>query len=89
MNEVFKKIIKNGLTVLIKPTKNNERVSICMWYKVGSKNEHDSMRGYAHLIEHMTYKGSKNLSETDFIETTYKLGGICNASTTEIIPVMN
>ncbi|MEX0939791.1 MAG: pitrilysin family protein [Candidatus Babeliales bacterium] len=78
---IFKKVLPNGLTVLVCPVHTSEKVSMQLWYHVGSKDECDGQRGLAHLIEHMIFKGTNNLSETDIPFITHKLSAQCNAST--------
>ena len=80
-NKVFKKILNNGLTILVRPTHAIPKVSIQLWYNVGSKDEKSNEKGIAHLIEHMIFKGTKKLSESDINMITQKLSGICNAFT--------
>lgn len=85
-NEVFKKVLDNGLTVLVRPLKTIPKVSIQMWYNVGSRDEETHQKGIAHLIEHMVFKGtsgkdSLNLSESDINILMHKLSGSCNAFT--------
>lgn len=80
--EIHKQILKNGLTVLVRPNNRVPRVDIQMWYGVGSKDETDGQRGMAHLLEHMLFKGTTLLSETDINVITHKLGGDSNAFTT-------
>ena len=55
-----------------------------IWYRVGSKDEWDGVRGMAHMFEHMMFRGSKNFNgEGDvFIKLVEKLGGNTNAYTT-------
>lgn len=77
----IKHILKNGLTVLIKPIHNVPKVSTQLWYNVGSKDEDSSQKGIAHLIEHMIFKGTKTLSECDINMITHKLSGSTNAFT--------
>ena len=78
---VFKKVLSNGLTVLIKPLTDLPQVSINLWHGVGSKHEKSNQRGYAHLIEHMIFKGTNTLSEVDIDTVTTKLSGHTNAFT--------
>lgn len=78
---VLKKVLKNGMTILVKVTKTIPKVSLQMWYNVGSKDESTGEKGIAHLIEHMIFKGTKILSESDINETVHKLSGVCNAFT--------
>lgn len=83
---VYKKILDNGLTVLVKPLHAIPKVCTELWYKVGSKNEKTDQKGIAHLIEHMAFKGtlgnkSLNLSESDINVVVHMLSGSCNAFT--------
>lgn len=102
--QVFKRVLKNGLTILIVPRHDIPKVSLQLWYDVGSKDELTGQRGIAHLIEHMIFKGTEKLSESDINAITYRLSGSCNAFTSndytgylfdmpaqhwkEIVPVM-
>ena len=78
---VVKKQLSNGLTILVKPTHAVPKVSIQLWYNVGSKDEGTAEKGIAHLIEHMLFKGTERLSEADINLITHKLSGYCNAFT--------
>jgi zinc protease len=79
--KVYKKVLSNGLTVLVRPNHVIPKVSIQLWYNVGSKDEKSGERGIAHLIEHMIFKGTKKLTESDINMITHKLSGYCNAFT--------
>ena len=79
--EVQKKQLKNGMTILVRPTHHIPEVDIQIWYNVGSKDERAGERGMAHLIEHMLFKGTDKLSETDINVITSKLSGYSNAFT--------
>ncbi len=78
---VYKKLLSNGMTVLVRPIYTIPKVSTQLWYNVGSKDEKDKERGIAHLIEHMIFKGTQKLSESDINMVTHKLSGYCNAFT--------
>jgi len=83
---VYKKVLKNGLTILVRPIHTIPEVSLQIWYKVGSKDEKSGERGIAHLIEHMIFKGTQGtgslpLSESDINIVVHKLSGSCNAFT--------
>lgn len=78
---IFKKVLKNGLTILVRPVKNIPKVSLQMWYDVGSKDENSNEKGLAHLLEHMIFKGTETMSESDINMITHKLSGNCNAFT--------
>lgn len=86
MHHVYKRILDNGLTVLVRPVHAIPKVCTELWYKVGSKDEKTDQKGIAHLIEHMVFKGtsgksSLNLSESDINVIVHMLSGSCNAFT--------
>jgi zinc protease len=78
---VQKAVLGNGLTVLVRPTHVIPKVSIQLWYGVGSKDEQTGERGIAHLIEHMIFKGTYILTESDINILVHMLSGDCNAFT--------
>jgi zinc protease len=78
---VAKHVLDNGLTILVRSTKTIPKVAIQLWYGVGSKHEVAGKTGLAHLLEHMTFKGTDFLSETDIATATTKLSGSTNAFT--------
>jgi len=81
--KIFKKVLSNGLTVLAKPSKQIPRVESHLWYNVGSKDEANGEHGMAHLLEHMLFKGTKHLSESDINLACQKLAGDANAFTSQ------
>ena len=78
---VEKVVLDNGLTILIRQSHEIPKVSFQIWYKVGSKDELIGEKGIAHLIEHMIFKGTDILSESDINVLVHKLSGECNAFT--------
>jgi zinc protease len=78
---VHKFILPNGLTVLVFESHTLPKVSVQLWYGVGSRDEADKERGLAHLLEHMIFKGTHILSESDINVITHQLSGSCNAFT--------
>ncbi len=81
MKKIHKKILDNGLTILVYPSHTIPKVAVQLWYGVGSKDEKDGQRGLAHLLEHMIFKGTQILSESDINMIAHKLSGNCNAFT--------
>ncbi len=78
------KTLANGLKVIVCEKATNPMAEIQVWYRVGSKDEWDGVRGMAHMFEHMMFRGSKKFSgEGDvYIKLIRKMGGSCNAYTT-------
>jgi len=81
IDKMYKRTLANGLTVLVIPQQHIPKVSVQLWYNVGSKDEKSHQKGLAHLIEHMIFKGTQKLSESDINLITRKLSGYCNAFT--------
>lgn len=75
---VHKHVLPNGLTVLFYNLPTTNEVYVGITYDVGSKDEHPQEYGLAHMVEHMIFKGTTNLSETDIKEIAEKfyLGSI-------------
>ncbi|WP_041411622.1 M16 family metallopeptidase [Shewanella pealeana] len=73
--------LDNGLQVRTLPLKNTQAVSIASQFDVGSRNEVKGQAGYAHLFEHMLFKGSKHAPGDSYTQTMSALSGQFNAST--------
>src|SRR5262249_41707926 len=52
-------------------------------YHVGSKNERPGRTGFAHLFEHLMFKGSKNVQPEAHTSMLASIGGQSNAYTTD------
>lgn len=79
---VVKHVLSNGLILLVCPKKLAPKVSMQIWYDVGSKHEQNGEKGMAHFIEHMIFKGTnKMLSESDINLVAQKLSADINAFT--------
>ena len=73
--------LANGLKVLLHEDHSVPVVAIQLWYHVGSKNERAGRSGFAHLFEHIMFKGSENLASGEFTEYIQSIGGRYNATT--------
>ncbi len=78
---VSKFILSNGMTLLVMPQHDIPKVSLQLFYNVGAKDEESGHRGLAHFIEHMIFKGTKKLTESDINVLVHRLSGSCNAFT--------
>jgi zinc protease len=74
-------VLPNGLTVLVKEVRNAPVVSFSVWYRVGSRNEHTGITGVSHLLEHMLFKGTRQLRLGEIARTLFLNGASFNAST--------
>src|SRR5438046_1358444 len=75
--------LPNGLTVVISEDHSTPIVHLQLWYHVGSKNEKPGRTGFAHLFEHMMFKGSKNVEPEGHPSYISSVGGQSNAYTNE------
>lgn len=73
--------LDNGLKVIVYQDTTAPVVSVNVWYRVGSKDEPMGKRGMAHLMEHMMFKGSKNVGPEEHSKLIDQAGGQDNAFT--------
>lgn len=79
---VYKKL-PSGQVVIVNEMKDNPIVTINTWVKTGSINENDSNTGVAHFLEHLFFKGSKNVPPGEFDKILESKGAITNAATSK------
>ncbi len=73
--KIVQETLGNGLTYFLQENALPEnRVQLFLVVKTGSLNETDTQLGYAHFIEHMAFKGSTHMPNTDFVEALHKKG---------------
>ena len=75
--------LPNGMKVVFLEDHSTPIVHTEIWYHVGSKNEKPGRTGFAHLFEHMMFKGSKNVEPEGHPSWISSIGGQSNAYTTE------
>ena len=75
--------LPNGLQVVFLEDHSTPIVHLSVWYHVGSKNEKAGRTGFAHLFEHLMFKGSKNVRADQHPSWITSIGGQANASTDE------
>jgi zinc protease len=73
--------LKNGLTVVTLEDFSCPIVAVQVWYQVGSKDERPDRQGYAHLFEHMMFKGTDRVGPKDHFDLIHRTGGNSNAHT--------
>jgi zinc protease len=73
--------LKNGLRVLIAEDHTAPTFSIAITYKVGSADERPGRTGFAHLFEHMMFKGSENVGPGEHPTLVFNYGGSLNGTT--------
>jgi zinc protease len=73
--------LDNGLRVITLEDFSCPIVNVQVWYHVGSKDEHPERQGFAHMFEHMMFRGTERLGPTDHMDLVRQAGGDCNAYT--------
>ena len=77
--------LPNGLKVALHRDASVPRVTVCVAYHVGSKNERAGRTGFAHFFEHMMFRGTKNVPNYDI--PLQETGAQSNAFTSEDMTV--
>src|SRR5688500_10300908 len=75
--------LSNGLQVILLEDHSTPIVHLAMWYHVGSKDERLGRTGFAHLFEHLMFKGSRNVRPDAHPSWITSIGGESNAETDE------
>ncbi|ALF58657.1 M16 family metallopeptidase [Psychrobacter urativorans] len=73
--------LDNGLKIIVKEDHRAPVVVTQIWYRVGSTDEPLDKGGISHLLEHMMFKGTADVSSDDFERLIAKFGGVNNAFT--------
>ncbi|MBI3492932.1 MAG: insulinase family protein [Acidobacteria bacterium] len=73
----------NGLTLVLSEDHSVPIVHLSLAYHVGSKNEKPGRTGFAHLFEHLMFKGSRNVQPEAHTSMISSVGGQSNAYTTD------
>jgi zinc protease len=79
--------LPNGMQVVLLEDHSTPIAHAEIWYHVGSKNEKPGRTGFAHLFEHMMFKGSKNVEPEGHPSWISSVGGQSNAYTNEDVTV--
>ncbi|MCK6462617.1 MAG: insulinase family protein [Candidatus Pacebacteria bacterium] len=79
-----KKVLDNGLRVILAPLKSTEAVTLMAFVKVGSRWEVKKIGGISHFLEHMFFKGTKSRPEPGQVHRDLnKIGADHNAFTSK------
>ena len=74
-------VLDNGLRVVYAPLRNAPVVHVRVLYHVGSKDEKPDRNGFAHMFEHMMFRGSAHVAPEEHMRRINSVGGISNAFT--------
>ncbi|GMV99823.1 MAG: hypothetical protein AMXMBFR84_09620 [Candidatus Hydrogenedentota bacterium] len=74
-------ILDNGLRVVTMEDFSCPIVTVQVWYNVGSKDENPNRQGFAHMFEHMMFRGTSNLPPEGYFQLINSVGGDLNGTT--------
>ena len=81
INVAFEKhTLSNGLDLILHEDHSIPVAAVNVWYHVGSQNEEPDRTGFAHLFEHIMFKGSKHHNREYFMPLQ-EVGANVNGST--------
>jgi zinc protease len=73
--------LANGLQVVLLENHEVPVINLQVWYHVGSKDERPGRTGFAHLFEHLMFKGSAHVATEEHSRIIESVGGFDNAET--------
>jgi zinc protease len=73
--------LANGLRVQLVDDHSAPVIALTVAYDVGSRNEQKGLTGFAHLFEHMMFKGSDNVGDGEHFFQVFTNGGSMNGTT--------
>jgi len=73
--------LPNGLKMVMHEDHSRPVINLQVWYHVGSKDEREGRTGFAHLFEHLMFRGSKNVGPEEHMQIVRQSGGQLNAYT--------
>jgi zinc protease len=75
--------LANGLKVILLEEHSVPVINLQIWYHVGSKDELPGHTGFAHLFEHLMFKGSAHVGPDEHSRIIEAVGGFDNAETND------
>ncbi|MBI5371486.1 MAG: insulinase family protein [Sphingobacteriales bacterium] len=79
--------LKNGMKFLVVEDFSIPNANMYLFYRVGSRNEHQGITGLSHFFEHMMFNGARKYGPKLFDQAMEFNGGANNAYTTENVTV--
>ncbi|MFH0933613.1 MAG: pitrilysin family protein, partial [Pseudomonadota bacterium] len=79
--EIHERTLSNGLKVIVKEDRRAPVVVQQIWYRAGSMDERTGTTGVAHVLEHMMFKGTRDVPRGEFSRIIAAAGGRENAFT--------
>jgi len=84
---IVSRTLPNGLRILLVEDHSTPILNLQVWYHVGSKDERPGRTGFAHLFEHLMFKGSAHVGPEEHSRIIEAAGGMDNAYTNDDVTV--
>src|SRR6185503_4703850 len=81
--------LPNGMRVVLHEDHRIPKIAVVTWFQVGSRDERPGKTGFAHLFEHLMFKGSAHTPDGVIDDLTEEAGGGTNAFTSTDMTVYN
>ena len=81
VSPVRETVLENGLKVLVQEVHTAPLASVWCWYRVGSRDEGRGVTGVSHWVEHMNFKGTRNIPRDQVKGIIEQFGGTWNGYT--------
>lgn len=79
--EALEQVLDNGLRVIVKQDRRAPTAVQLLVYRVGSIDETNGITGISHALEHMMFKGTREIPSGEFSRRVAAMGGRENAFT--------
>ena len=84
---IVSRTLANGLRLILVEDHTTPILNLQVWYHVGSKDERAGRTGFAHLFEHLMFKGSAHVAPEEHSRVIEAAGGLDNAYTNDDVTV--
>lgn len=79
---IHNEVLPNGLRLVLADMPHQHSVEMVCYVGVGGRNEEPHVAGISHFVEHMLFRGCKDLPDSVHLERAFEvLGGAVNATT--------
>lgn len=83
--KIQRKVLPNGLTVVVERLSHFPSVTAGVWVKGGSRKEPAGVNGVSHFIEHLVFKGTPTRTYSEIYRIFDQMGGVLDAFTSREI----
>jgi predicted Zn-dependent peptidase len=81
--------LDSGIRVVTERVPSVRSIALGLWVRVGSRDEGDEQAGISHFLEHMLFKGTKELTAEQIAQEFDGLGADINAATSKEATVLH